>query len=354
MSRSRRYRLFRSILIFAVIVFVGALAILSEFPGTNSRGTSTTTSPPTSPPTTPTTSPPPTFVPPGSTAGASTYQIANYTTSYSEPGRQICLATPAGQSCGPRVIQIGAFYPAITSGSTPVPYRGYDHLGLVIFAPGFDEFYSAYSPIIDAMVNAGFVVVAINFPRTNPEADGGLDELDEFNQPGDVSAAISWALSANAQSSSPLYQLIDPAEVAIAGQSDGGNTVLAVAYNSCCMDSRVKAAIIYSGTELPGFGGTFFPAGASTPMLVVQGSADTINPPGESTQIYTAAPSPKYLLWLLGATHLNPYTQLDQYESITAAVTADFLKGYLNGDTSALSAMAAAGSVAGIATFSSG
>ena len=333
-----------------MIVLIGALAILSEFPGKAAPGTTTAT---TTPPA-PTTSPPPTFVTPGSSAGASTYVSLNYQVTYPEPGSQLCVPSASGQSCGPRVIQLGAFYPGKAIGSNPVPYRGYDHLGLVIFSPGYNEFYSAYAPIINAMVSAGFVVVAINFPRTNPNAVGGLYEADIVNQPGDITAAINWALAQDAVSSSPLYQLIDSSKVAAVGQSDGGDTTLALAYNSCCIDSRVQAAVIFSGAELASFPGSYFPAGVKVPLLVVQGSADTINPPAASSQIFAGAPAPKYLLWLLGAEHLEPYAAPNQYESITAAVTADFLKAYLNGDAAALAAMPSAGSVAGVATFSSG
>lgn len=281
------------------------------------------------------------------------YSYATFTTTYSEPGRQLCVETASGQSCGPRQIQIGTFYPALASGSNPVPYRGYDALPLVIFAPGFDEFYSNYLVMIQAMVRSGFVVVALNFPRTNPDADGGLFEGDILNQPGDISQAINWALSASQTSSSPLYRLIDSTKIAVAGQSDGGDTALALVYNSCCIDSRVKAAVIFSGAELASYPGSYFPAGVAIPLLVIQGSADVINPPAASTQIFAQAPVPKYLLWLPGADHISPYTVQNPYEAAVASVTGDFLQGYLESNSSALAKMATDGNVASVATLTS-
>ncbi|MDA8261464.1 MAG: hypothetical protein M0Z47_01395 [Actinomycetota bacterium] len=348
--RSRRYRLARSAVVFVALVAVISLLVAEGFSG--NRGSSATGS--STQPSTTTTAPPPTFVVPGSAKGASLYQAASYSTTYSEPGTSMCVPSGSGQSCGPRVLRIGAFYPAMTSGSSPVPYRGYYRMPLVMFAPGYDLDYSNYMPVIQALTKAGYVVVGVDFPRTSPPPFGGLDEADILNQPADVSAAITWALTANTDPSSPLYELIDPSEIAITGQSDGGDTVLATAYNTCCRDSRPKAVVVFSGAELATYRGSYFPAGLSVPMLVVQGSADTINPPAASQQIYTQAPSPKYLLWLQGAGHLDAYTEPSSYEAVVAAVTVDFLNGYLKGDSQALASIAQAGNVTGVSTFQSG
>ena len=348
--RTRRYRLVRSALIFVILVAVVALVAAEGFTG--GKGSPAAGS--SSVPSTTTTAPPPTYVVPGTSKGRTVYQVASYSTSYAEPGTRLCIPSTSGPSCGPRVLRIGAFYPALPTGSAPVPYRGYYRMPLVMFAPGYDMGYVNYMPIIDAMAQAGYVVVAIDFPRTSPPAEGGLDEADILNQPADVSAAVSWALAANTDSASPLYELIDPSEIAVPGQSDGGDTVLAMTYNTCCRDSRPKAVVVFSGAELSTFPGTYFPAGVSVPMLVIQGSADPINPPAASQQIYAQAPSPKYLLWLQGADHLIAYTQQSGYEAVVAAVTTDFLNGYLKADPQALSAMPQAGNVAGVSTLQSG
>ena len=352
--RNRPYRLARAVLILMVLVAVISLVVAEGFSGGHGSPAAGSSTGPSTQPSTTTTAPPPTYVVPGSAKGVSLYQVDSYSTTYSEPGTSLCVPSGSGQTCGPRVIRIGAFYPALTSGSSPVPYRGYYRMPLVLFAPGYAMDYQNYMPLIDAMTSAGYVVVGVNFPRTSPPAAGGLYEADILHQPGDISAAISWALAANNTSSSPLYELIDPSEIAITGHSDGGDTVLATAYNTCCRDSRPKAVVVFSGAELPTYPGSYFPAGVSVPLLVVQGSADTVNPPAASQQIYAQAPSPKYLLWLQGADHLVAYTQTSSYEAVVATVTVDFLNGYLKADAQALSSMAPAGNVTGLSTLQSG
>jgi len=72
-------------------------------------------------------------------------------------------------------------------------------------------------------------------------------------------------------------------------------------------DPRVGAAMILSGAEIPGIGG-FQIASGGPPLLAIQGTADTINPPSATNAYYDSASVPKYLLELLGASHLPPYS----------------------------------------------
>lgn len=308
----------------------------------------------------PTIGPASVFIPPGSARGRTAYTYASYQVAVAETGTKLCVpngTSPAGAAlttCGLRTLQLGVYYPALSSGSNIVPYRGSDPLPLVVFAPGYDQYYSDYAPLIEALVTSGFVVVGVNFPLNDPSSPGGPDEADILNEPGDMTAVINWALQSNQTQTSPLYQLINPNKIVVAGQSDGGNVALATAYNTCCRDSRIKAAIIYSGAELPTFPGTYFPSGLSIPLLVVQGTADTINLPSASDQIFAGAPSPKYYLHLIGADHLAPYTTPGQFLSITASVSASFINGYVNGLSGEINKMAITGNVPGVATFQSG
>lgn len=73
---------------------------------------------------------------------------------------------------------------------------------------------------------------------------------------------------------------------------------------------RLRAAVILSGAELGGRTTWFGPG--SPPLLAVQGAVDTINPLRFTTQFFRAAPRPKFLLELLGAGHLPPYTTDDR------------------------------------------
>ena len=92
--------------------------------------------------------------------------------------------------------------------------------------------------MLRAWVRAGFVVAAPIFPLTNPAAPGGPNESDLVNQPTDISFVISRLLAANARSHGILSRLISSREVAVTGQSDGGSTALAAAYNTHYVDRR--------------------------------------------------------------------------------------------------------------------
>ncbi len=284
-------------------------------------------------------------------------------TTVTEPNKLMC---PPGFGCSTRTYTLEIFYPSQMNSSAPVlnapllkanSSQGYP---LIVFGIGFDTMPAQYYPLITAWVNAGYVVAAPVFPLTssaglqhygvnlNDTALADEYEDDLANEPGDMAAAISYVGELNASSSSFLFHGINMSEVAAAGQSDGADATLALAYNSCCTYSPLKAALVLSGAEYPGFPNAYFSTPA-LPMLVTQGSADTINPPQDSSTIYAAAPSPKYFLNLLGATHLEPYTAYNPYEEAVVSVSVDFLNAYLKGDTQALSAMASAGNVQGTA-----
>jgi hypothetical protein len=89
------------------------------------------------------------------------------------------------------------------------------------------------------------------------------------------------------------------------------------------------------------------------PVLAVQGTADTINPPACSAQFYDEDLSTKYWLNLLGAGHLPPYVDAGTYQQVVAKVTTDFFEGELDGRAGGLGAMPADGTVAGVTAFGS-
>ena len=86
--------------------------------------------------------------------------------------------------------------------------------------------------------------------------------------------------------------------------------------------------MILSGEEIPGVGGFTFPAG-SPPLLATQGTSDTVNLPARTEAFFASAQRPKYLLRLIGAEHLPPYTTQEPQLSIVSSVSVAFLRGYL-------------------------
>jgi len=274
--------------------------------------------------------------------GDGSYRTAERQVTFTEPGH----TGPAGQDLGQRTLVTQIWYPRARGRARPFP--------LLLFAPGFLQCPGAYSHLLQAWASAGYVVAAVNFPRTNCHLGAEAYEADLVNQPQDMSYVLTRLLALSAQPGDPFSGLLDPDEVGAAGQSDGGDTVAALAANTCCTDRRLKAVAVLSGAEWPPMPGRYFPGGAP-PMLFTQGSADAINPPWASLQLYRADDAgARYYLDLFGASHLVPYQGTNPVERLTARVTLAFFDRYVLGQPDALETMTRDGDVTGTAALVSG
>jgi predicted dienelactone hydrolase len=288
--------------------------------------------------------------PPESSARPGSFAVGLRVLRLVDAARSVQL--PNGTS-RPRPLVTYVRYPALAAaGRTDVrdapAARADGPFPLVVFGHGFAVLPQLYARVLQSWARAGYVVAAPLFPLENANAPGGPNEADLINQPADMRFVISRMLAA-ANGSGPLAGLIDPARIAVAGQSDGGDTALAVAYDRSFRDPRVKAVIVLSGAEIPGLGGFEFPP-ASPPLLATQGTADTVNPPSFTSVFFDAAHSPKYLLELLGAEHLPPYSDQQPQLAIVERVSVAFLDGYLKRKPGALRRLDARGNVPGTAT----
>ncbi len=280
------------------------------------------------------------------TAGA--YQVGERQLTFAEPPH----TGAAGQYVTGRTLVIDMRYPRAQRSGGGQPARG--PFPLIMFAPGFMQCDRPYADLLGAWAGAGYVVAAVNFPRTGCRVAGAAYEPDLVNQPHDMSYALSRLLELSAQPGAPLSGLVDSRRIAAAGHSDGGDTVAAMAANSCCADQRLSAVAVLSGQEWPSMPGRYFPGGAP-PMLFAQGSADTVNLPWTSVQMYAADQArARYYLDLFGATHTLPYWGTNRVEQIVAAVTLAFFNRYVLGETSALGTMTRDGNVRGAAALVSG
>ena len=236
---------------------------------------------------------------------------------------------------GPRKLVTYVRYP--TTGRAPFP--------LIVFCHGFSLLPSNYARLLDAWTRAGYVVAAPVFPVENADAPGGPDEADLVNQPRDVSFVISQLLRASRSRRNRLYGLIDPSRIAVTGHSDGGETAFAVAYERHYLDWQVRLAIVLSGAPLPPE--PVISRRASPPLLAIQGSADTINPPSVTRELFLEAAKPKYMLTLLHAGHLAPYVHDRRKLAVVERVTIAFLDHYFK--QAPLRLLLAAGKAPGVA-----
>ena len=239
-----------------------------------------------------------------------------------------------GHGRQPRTLQTLIRYPANGPGrrtdvKNAAPARRAAPFPLIVFGHGYNITPTPYAPLLQAWARAGYVVAAPIFPLENADAPGGPNENDLVNQPQDMKFVISQMFALNGQNGGPFDGMIDPGRVAVSGQSDGGETALAVAYDKFFRDRRVDAAVILSGAKIPGISGFTFPA-PSPPLLATQGSADVLNLPHYTHEFFDAAPAPKYLLTMFGASHLGPYTGQEQAGTLER-VTVLFFDRYLKG-----------------------
>lgn len=282
--------------------------------------------------------------------------------------RQESLLEPGTTTTSARPLPTTIMYPAIPgahagAASTAAPGPGAASTAapgpfpLIVFSQGFATSVSAYDGLLEAWTKAGYVVASPTYPFTAPT--GPLNEQDIVNHPADLRYVISTLIAQADNRHSQLHRLVNPTEIAVAGQSDGGDVSLAVAANSCCIDHAVKAAVILSGAELSSFGGSYF-RGGSPPLLVTQGDHDGINLPGCSATIYNQAPTPKYFVDLLeqdsagepaAQDHLGPYTEPGATRNYVARASIAFLDSFLKGRQSPLEDLLAAGGEHGVATI---
>lgn len=195
---------------------------------------------------------------------------------------------------------------------------------LVVFAPGYRVGPGTYASLCRYWAARGYVVASPSFPLADPAVAGAaVDEGDLSNEPADVRFVIASLLDP-AGPAAAVTVSIEADKLAVAGHSDGAEVALAVAQPAT---PTIKAVIAMAGqpvvpNRLP-----------NPPLLVMQGDHDTINPPGRSRAVYDGAAPPRFLLTLLGASHLAPFSGGSPWQAVVEAVSVDFLNHYLAGTT---------------------
>src|SRR5262245_33154582 len=258
-------------------------------------------------------------------------------------------STPAQPS---RTLVTTIYYPAsgAPTSATPAPPPATGAFPLIVFAHGYAIDAAAYAPLLHDLAVGGYVVAAPDFPGTSTAYPGGANRADTLQQPADLSFVIT-SMLATSVAPGLLHDTIDPNEVGDSGQSDGGVTAAASAFNTCCIDPRIKAATILTGGAF-GFDGQWFPPG-TPPVMFVHAVDDEINPYGASTSMFAQAQSPKYLLTVEDGSHLEVYVDPPWEPEIAQAMIA-FYDLHLKHDLSAEARLQAEGNQPGMLTLQSG
>ena len=210
-------------------------------------------------------------------------------TSRSTPAWNGMPSTPS------RTLVTTVWYPVRRSAATPSAGTG--PYPLIVFAHGLGGSPRGYQQLLTDWASAGYVVAAPLFPLSSSETPGGPDGGDIGNQPDDMRFVIDQVLQASATPGGALTGLVNPNEVGAAGHSNGAITTLGLVANSCCRDTRVKAAVIMAGTT-EGLGRGHYELAQAPPLLVVQDVHDGLVPYADAVAVFNQARGPKGLLAL--------------------------------------------------------
>ena len=136
--------------------------------------------------------------------------------------------------------------------------------------------------------------------------------------------------------------------VGVMGGSLGAGVAYATSYKSGSRDPRIKAVVEQSGAGPPGT--DTYPVG-SIPLMLMHGTADPSVPYAWSVHDFGVARTPKYLVTLLGAKHI----QYDEpWLSISTRASIDFFDGYLKGQDDRLHQLSTDTNVPGKARLQQG
>jgi len=235
-----------------------------------------------------------------------------------------------------RVIRTTVWYPTKGrggAGATVAPGR----FPVVVFSHGLTAMPTDYRDLVTRWASAGFIVVGPAYPHTSRGVKQ-FEVLDVVNQPADASFALSQVLALDRSSKDGFRGHLNGNRLAAAGHSAGAITTVGLFANG--RDERLDAGIVLAGNGI-GMGSTY--AGSPARLLFIHGDKDPITPYSLGLSAFDAAPEtwPKAFLTLSGQGHIDPYLRRDKSSfRVVAAITTDFLRWTLYGDTAAKARLA--------------
>jgi dipeptidyl aminopeptidase/acylaminoacyl peptidase len=185
---------------------------------------------------------------------------------------------------------------------------------LVVFVHGFDVGPLTYQRFCSTLASSGYVVAAPSFPQEDPSSGFALDRGELPEEANDVSFVIG------ALEQGPEAEDLDGAQIAVVGHSDGADVALMVGYQQGTVDPRVRAIVADAPDPMIG---VVVPS--SAPLLLVQGTADSVVPYADSRIVFDQVSAPKYYVSLIGADHLPPIEGGTAWTPVLDKAVADFL-----------------------------
>ncbi|HVM67698.1 MAG TPA: hypothetical protein VMU14_22685 [Acidimicrobiales bacterium] len=299
-------------------------------PSAYAAPTSTTAPPTTLPPTTTTTAAP---------APQRPYPVGWTLLELTDPSRTTVFVRG-------RKLPTYVFYPASAPGggaeTAGAPGEG-QAWPIVVFAGGYNTNLSAYHDVVHSLAAAGFVVAMPLFPLET--AGGPLDENDLVNEPGDITFVLDQVIAAGT-AAGVLHGMVDGNRVALVGHSDGGEAVLGAAYLPGQVDARAR--VVVAGSAAGVLIGNHGASDIAHDVMVIQATADTINPQAYGDRLYATTGSPKSYLQLIGAPHLDPWSAANKWHGVVETTIVDWLDAWIP-DQYSSSAVARLGHDANIA-----
>ena len=185
---------------------------------------------------------------------------------------------------------------------------------LVVFVHGFDVGPLTYQRFCSTLASSGYVVAAPSFPQEDPSSGFALERGELPEEATDVSFVIG------ALEQGPEGKDLDGAQIAVVGHSDGADVALMVGYQQGTVDPRVRAIVADAPDPMTG---VVVPS--SAPLLLVQGTADSVVPYADSRIVFDQVSAPKYYVSLIGADHLPPIEGGTAWTPVLDKAVADFL-----------------------------
>ena len=200
---------------------------------------------------------------------------------------------------------------------------------LVVFVHGFDVGPLTYQRFCSTLASSGYVVAAPSFPQEDPSSGFALERGELPEEATDVSFVIG------ALEQGPEGKDLDGAQIAVVGHSDGADVALMVGYQQGTVDPRVRAIVADAPDPMTG---VVVPS--SAPLLLVQGTADSVVPYADSRIVFDQVSAPKYYVSLIGADHLPPIEGGTVWTPVLDNAVADFLDATVVGRGPGLPALA--------------